>query len=48
MKLCAGKLYKEFAGTKSMSGWVQIKVEKVKASTPGVFYSKGSDGAIIV
>ena len=36
MKLFAGRLYKEFAGTKSMSDWVQIKVEKVAASTPGM------------
>ena len=47
MKLCAGRLYKEFVGTKSMSGWVQIKVEKVKANTPGMYYSKDSDGVTI-
>ena len=45
--MCAGGLYKEFAGTKSMSGWVQIKVEKVKANTPGMYYSKDSDGVTI-
>ena len=47
MYLAAGKLYKEFQGTKSMSGWIQIKVGKVLEATPGVYYAKDEDGSII-
>ena len=47
MRLSAGKLYRDFQGTKSMSGWIQIKVEKVKEATPGVHYAKDKEGATI-
>ena len=47
MKLSAGKLYRDFLGPKSMSGWIQVKLEKVKEATPGVEYTEDEEGAII-